>query len=519
MITASFIRYMIKYIIINVVFLLFTSCATVNFDYPKSESTAFTDTNDTYFARQFADEVDQRPQDRSGFYLLSNGIDALSARLLMAERAERSIDAQYYEIKNDAVGRAFIAALLRAADRGVRVRLLVDDITTLGYDAGMAGLDSHPNFEIRIFNPFSNRKFRKLDALTSFSRINRRMHNKSFTVDNQITLFGGRNIADEYYGAREDAAYFDLDVVSIGSIVKDMSNMFDTYWNHERAAPIPAFANLPKDPDAELIRIRNEIDDWRQEIVKTKYAEAVKKTYLEFERYEKEFIWAPYQLVYDSPDKAFKSKAKNVPSITAPIRESLLAAQQEIIIVSPYFVPLKKGIEALSNVQKSGVDITVITNSRAANNQALVHAGYAPARKPLLNNGIKIYEVRPTAEVIEFETVELSSAKATLHAKAYIVDRNEIFIGSFNFDPRSANINTELGTIIKSSELSNLFAEEIIAALKKNTFELYVNDNGGLQWRAFNDGNEVIFTKEPHTSWWHRWIGGFLQLLPIKSQL
>ena len=350
-------------IVFAVIFL--TSCASVNFDYPKTESKAFSDadTSATYFAKQFADEVDAHPRNQSGFYPLSNGIDSLSARLLMADRAERSIDAQYYEIKNDTVGRAFIAALLSAAERGVRVRLLVDDINTLGYDAGMAGLDSHPNFEIRVFNPFSNRKFRKLDALKDFSRINRRMHNKSFTVDNQVALFGGRNIADEYYGARQDAIFFDLDVVSIGPIVKEISNMFDAYWNHERAAPIPAFANLPKDPEAELIRIRKELDDWREEIVKTKYAEIVQETILEFVKNDKKFTWAPYQLVYDSPDKVFKSKAKNVTSIATPIRESLLAAKQEIIIVSPYFVPLKRGIEALSEIQESGVDVTFTTTS------------------------------------------------------------------------------------------------------------------------------------------------------------
>ena len=508
-----------KQLIFTAVIFISASCATVNFDYPKTESTAFTDIDDTYLAKQFADEVGQHPQNQSGFYFLPNGIDALSARLLMADHAERSIDAQYYVIKNDDVGRAFIAALLRAADRGVRVRLLVDDIDTLGYDAGMAGLDSHPNFEIRVFNPFANRTFRKLDAIKDFSRINRRMHNKSFTVDNQITLFGGRNIANEYFGAQEDAAFFDLDVASVGTIVKDISNMFDAYWNHERAAPIPAFAKLPKDPDAELIRIRKELEDWQQEIVKTKYAKVVRKTYIEFEKYEKEFIWAPYQLVYDSPDKAFKSRAKNVPSITTPIRESLLAAQREIIIVSPYFVPLKRGIEALTKIHGKGVNVTILTNSRAANNQALVHAGYSPARIPLLKNGIKIYEVRPTAEVIEFETVEFSSAKATLHTKAYIVDRNEIFIGSFNFDPRSAKINTELGVIVKSPDIANSMAEKVDAALKTKTFELFINDNGGIVWRAYNDGDEVILTREPHTSWWHRLIGGFLQLLPIKSQL
>jgi len=233
-------------------FALLHGCASVDFDYPKPASNALTDTGDTYYGKQLDGLAEQHPGE-AGFYPLSNGIDALAARLLLAERAERTLDAQYYLIKQDIVSHAFINALLRAADRGVRVRLLLDDIFTSGYDAGMAGLDSHPNFEIRIFNPFARRSARFMDGLTNFSRVNRRMHNKSFTVDNQITIIGGRNIADEYFGAREDAKFGDLDVLGVGPVVNDISNMFDTYWNHERAAPIAAFADMPDDPAAELI--------------------------------------------------------------------------------------------------------------------------------------------------------------------------------------------------------------------------------------------------------------------------
>ncbi len=207
------------------------SCATVNFDHPKEATYKLTKTDTTYLGEQLKDVATQHPNDHSGFYILSDGIEALSARLLMAEQAERSIDAQYYLIKNDITGHAFIAALLRAADRGVRVRLLIDDFFTNGYDAGMFGLNSHPNFEIRVFNPFANRAHRYLDALTSFSRINRRMHNKSFTVDNQLTIIGGRNIGDEYFGANEDTAFYDIDVAAIGPVVNNVSNMFDKFSN------------------------------------------------------------------------------------------------------------------------------------------------------------------------------------------------------------------------------------------------------------------------------------------------
>jgi len=477
------------------------------------------DTEDTFLGQQLVEIANQHPGE-SGFFPISDGIDALAARLLLAGRAERTIDAQYYLIKNDHTGNAFINVLLQAADRGVRVRLLVDDMFTGGYDTGMAALDSHPNFEIRIFNPFARRSARFMDGLTSFSRINRRMHNKSFTIDNQITIIGGRNIADEYFGAREDAKFGDLDVVGIGPVVQDVSDMFDSYWNHERAAPIAAFAKMPEDPAAQLEVLRERLEESRQSIMTSKYAAAVKDQVLEYvETDTSGFIWAPYSLAVDSPDKTYKKKAKEVASITTPLRESLLSAKSEIIIISPYFVPLKTGIEALSEMQRSGVNVTVITNSLAANNQASVHGGYAPSRKPLLMAGVRIFEVRPDAEVAGSELVAASGAKATLHTKAFFVDRREAFIGSFNFDPRSANINTELGVIIRSPELAEVFSERIMKALPNNTYEVFLNEKGKLRWRGLENGEEVIFDKEPQTTGWQRFVAGFMRILPIRGQL
>jgi putative cardiolipin synthase len=260
------IHILLRHLVVVFALALTSACATIDFDYPRSPSLAVQDTDDTNLGRQVDREVANHPTNESGFYPIYDGIEALAARLSMAERAERSIDAQYYLIKRDIVSTVFIDALLRAADRGVRVRLLLDDIFTAGYDAGMAGLDSHPNFEIRIFNPFGRAGGRILNAITDFSRINRRMHNKSFTVDNQITLIGGRNIADEYFGAREDARFSDLDVVGIGPVVQQVSEMFDAYWNHETAFPLPAFAKMPEDPAAELERVRGVLLASRPEI-------------------------------------------------------------------------------------------------------------------------------------------------------------------------------------------------------------------------------------------------------------
>jgi putative cardiolipin synthase len=497
-------------------------CATVDFDYPKQVSVSIpaADTADTYLGKQLGGLESAHPAGESGFVPISDGIDALAIRLLLAERAERTIDAQYYLLKDGITGSAFVRVLLRAADRGVRVRLLLDDMFTSGYDAGMAGLDSHPNVEIRIFNPFASRSARFWDGITGFSRINRRMHNKSFTVDNQMTLIGGRNIADEYFGAREDAKFGDLDVLGIGPVVQEVSAMFDDYWNHERAAPVEAFAKMPDDPAAELERLRTELEQASQEIKKSKYAAAVRDQegkYIDSDA--SEFVWASYTLAVDSPDKNIKSKAATADSITTPLRESLLSAEKEMLIISPYFVPKKSGIESLIAVQERGIQVTIITNSLAANNQASVHGGYAPSRKPLLKAGVKIFEVRADADVSGSQFVAASGAKATLHTKAFVVDRKEAFIGSFNFDPRSANINTELGVIIRSPEIAADLADQVESNVGKQTFEVFLNEKGKLRWRGIDNGQEVIFKKEPQTTWGQRFVAGFYRMLPIRGQL
>ncbi len=506
---------------LGIISVALSACASIDFDYPRTESTSLVDTDDTYLAEKIIPTVAQQPDDYAGFYPLADGIDALSARLLLAARAERSIDLQYYLIKNDTVGRALLKALLDAADRGVRVRLLLDDIFTSGYDSGMAALDSHPNFEIRIFNPFNRGAAgRTLGAATSFRRVNRRMHNKTFTVDSQITIIGGRNIADEYFGAREDAQFGDLDVIGIGPVVSDVSVMFDSYWNHETALPVLAFTKPLDDAGGTLDKLRVSLNESAERIKETRYAEAVLDRVMEqVEADTSAFTWASYSLVYDSPDKGVSSKAKSAGSVLTPLADSLRAAAREVLIVSPYFVPRKSGIEAFSNMQRRGVDVTIVTNSLAANNQFTVHGGYAPSRKPLLKNGVQIFEVRPDAEVLGTEYVDSDNGRATLHTKAFIVDRERVFIGSFNFDPRSANINTEMGVIINDANLATYFAERVKEALPIKAYTVFLDENNRVRWRGYDGANETIYKKEPGTSWWQRFKAGFVRFLPIRSQL
>ena len=345
------------------------------------------------------------------------------------------------------------------------------------------------------------------------------MHNKSFTVDNQITIVGGRNIADEYFGAREDSKFGDLDVIGIGPIVQEVSNMFDTYWNHSTALPAPAFVKEIEDPESALEELRQNLEGALAEIADSKYAIAVGARFRMYtESGESLFEWSPYKLVVDSPDKGIKKKAKEADSITTPLLESLRSAEKELVIVSPYFVPRKRGIEGLSEIQARGVKVTIITNSLAANNQFTVHGGYAPARKPLLKAGVSIFEVRPDADVAGTEFIDATGATATLHTKAFIVDDREVFIGSFNFDPRSANINTELGVIIYDPEMALVYGTLIEQALPSQTYEVFLNEKGKVRWRGYVNGEEVIYKKEPETTWGQRFAAGFARIIP-KSQL
>ena len=498
-----------------------SGCATVDFDYPKTESYAIEEADDTRIGRRWAELAAEHPGE-SGFHLLDDGIQALASRLLLSERAERTIDAQYYLISNDMTGKLFIQFLLRAADRGVRVRLLLDDIQTQGYDVGMVALDSHPNFEIRIWNPFARGGNRNLTNMTSFGRINRRMHNKTFTVDNRLVLIGGRNIADEYFGAREDANFGDLDAVGVGPVVQEVSRQFDTYWNDKYAVPVLGFADPIDDPEAALSDLRTRLEQAGEEARTTRYAEAFRAALEDVEQLTMEdFTWASYELVYDSPAKSRGEELEADEKITTPLRQALEDAQSEILIVSPYFVPRKNGEEFLIGLRDKGVDVKVITNSLASTNHAIVHTGYAPSRKPLLKRGVKLYEYRVDQAVGGAEDVEGAKlSEGNLHTKAFLVDRKVFFLGSFNMDPRSALINTELGVIIKSEEMGARLGEVTDAGLPVRTYEVILNENGGLRWIGYDDnGEQFVLDKEPNTTWWQRTSTNMMRILPIKGQL
>lgn len=494
-------------------------CATVDFDAPKPSSRALTDTSDTTLG-EFLAKYSDHPANESGFYLISDSIDALAIRLLLTEYAQRSIDAQYYMIDNDIIGKVFFTSLLRAADRGVRVRLLIDDINTSDMEHKLAGLADHPNIELRLFNPFANRSFRMFDAW-DFQRVNRRMHNKSFTLDNQVTIIGGRNIAKEYFAANTEYNFGDLDTLAIGPVVSDTSRMFDSYWNHRNAIPYTQLSRQKPDGGARLKAVRDSLQDNTEALRDTPYADAVYDSLEEYmDDASRRFTWAPYELVYDSPDKSISAEeAEDARSIVTPLSRTARSAQESLMIISPYFVPRKSGIEALAQMQDNGVQVEVITNSLASSDHLLVHGGYASCRKPLLEHGVKFFEVRDDVRVSGTRRARTHKTKSSLHTKAFIVDQRYFFMGSFNWDPRSAKINTELGIIIDSPEISTDITRQIYATAPGNTYQVFLNEEGSLRWSAIEDGVEVISDREPDTSFFTRLLANLGSLLPIKSQL
>ncbi len=334
---------------------------------------------------------------KSGFWLLGDGLDAFAARVLLAEAADRTIDVQYYLYHNDVTGRILTYRLLRAADRGVRVRLLLDDMTTKGIDTPLATLDAHPNIEVRIVNPYANRGFRGLETLTRFDAVTRRMHNKSFTVDNLITVVGGRNIGDEYFGTHENVNFGDLDVLALGPVASEVGQQFDLYWNSDIVYPIATLAREAGD----LEELRGELAAFDEAQRASPYVQRLHSSELvkDFIAGRIDFQWGQALVFYDLPQK-LTSDPDDRSTHMAPrlLPATLGSLERDLLIFSPYFVPGKHGVVILTDLEKRGVQVRILTNSLASTDVGVVHAGYAKYRKPLLQGGVEIYEFKPDAD-------------------------------------------------------------------------------------------------------------------------
>lgn len=496
--------------------LTFSGCVSIPLDHPKTPTTALTNTTDTYLARESATWRDGQLQG-NGFYSLSKGQDAFGARLVLMNRAERSIDAQYFLMKPDNAGLVFTNKLMEAADRGVRVRLLLDDIFTTVDDAYFSFMNAHPNIEVRIFNPVSRKGLYLLNYVGHFSLANRRMHNKSFIVDNQAAIVGGRNIAAEYFQLETTGEFIDFDMFATGPIVGEISDSFDTYWNNELAVPMEV---ISKAPDQELLEQKwQAVRLLMEKAGNSIYADAINSSLMrQFSTNELDPYMAEARMIVDDPSKLRAEISDEHQVVATEIAQTLNEAKQEIILLTPYFIPGKSGIEFVRKLRDKGVKIVLLTNSLASNNHTVVHSAYSSYRKDLLKAGVELWEARANASEITVESDSTTLTEPlTLHTKGILIDRRQVFVGSLNLDPRSIDINTEMGLLIESEELVSEMTDGVLAHIPKIAYRLQLDDSGNISWHANIDGRDVVETTEPLTSWWRRFTAWFLKIVPEQQ--
>lgn len=505
--------------------LVLNSCATLPQNTERTASSAYMDTDDTGMGQHYRDLKIAHPGE-SGFVPLGSGLDAFVARAIMANAAERSIDAQYYLLHGDLTGLLFIDQLIKAADRGVRVRLLVDDMDLEGRDLGSSVLDSHPNIEVRIFNPFSRKTGRVLQFVTRFGKVTRRMHNKSFTVDNQATVVGGRNIGDEYFDAHPDMAFADLDVYAIGPVVGEVSSFFDKYWNSELAYPATVLRGTPATPE-EIEQKKRVLAEFVASQSDSQYIQALRNSNLahKIRGGDVDFEWGMAEVVADEPEKILHDISRREYHLTPKLEKYTAGVTDEFIIFSPYFVPGKKGTAFLSDLSESGVRVRILTNSLASTDVGVVHAGYARYRMRLLRAGVELYEMNKKLSRNERKEKKgpYGSSKASLHTKSFIFDREHVFIGSLNLDPRSVFENTEIGVVLTSPPLAEGMAAWFDDNIDTIAFRLELHErrdgSEGILWHGMVDGKPKTFNVDPFTGFWRRFGVDLVSLLPIESQL
>jgi len=500
---------------------LMTGCASLPPLEGRIATTAFSDTAGTRLGRAVAAEVAANTG-RTGVHPLPEGPAAFAARVVLAAAAEKSIDAQYYIWHGDQTGYLLFEALWQAAERGVRVRLLLDDLNTGGLDPTIAVLDAHPNIEVRLYNPVLQRGARTLNFLTDFARVNRRMHNKSFTADNQVSVVGGRNIGNEYFGAGGGVVFADLDVIAVGAAVPEISKEFDLYWNSPSAYPAARFVGAPGPDGAADLKAR--FAATRADPESVTFLEAARNTSLVRNLLGGQLAleWTLARAVYDDPAKTLDTTARTDVLLFPELVRTIGRPEKSFDLVSPYFVPGEEGTVALVALASRGVKVRVLTNSLASSEANIVHSGYAKRRRDLLRAGIQLYEIKTTAaQEARDEKVKLgSSASSALHAKTFAVDRSRVFVGSFNFDQRSARLNTEMGLVIDSPALARQLAERFDTAAPIVAYEVRLGSDGrSLEWIERTTAGEVRYDTEPGTTWFQRWSVDVLSIFPVDWML
>lgn len=481
------------------------------------ESTYVPASEGTTLGRAVLETAADHP-DQSGVVPLFDGRDALAARILMARRAEETIDAQYYIWQADTTGWLLLEELRAAAERGVRVRLLLDDNGIPGLDSVLAALDAHENVEVRLFNPFTLRSPKLASFLFDFSRLNRRMHNKAMIVDGAAAIVGGRNIGDIYFAYGDGIAYFDLDVMAIGPIVDDVSSNFDDYWNSESS--YPANTILPA-TEGGMEELATAVDAAATSARGSGYLEATASAPLVSRVIAGDpvFEWTDVTLVSDDPSKGLGNTDRDA-LLMGRLAGLLGTPEKRVDIVSAYLIPGRAGTELITGWEEDGVETRLVTNSQEATDVPPVHSAWIKYRDDLVRAGTEVFELRARPDLDESMTLAqmLTGSMSSLHAKTFAVDDARIFIGSFNFDPRSASLNTEMGLLIESPDMARRLAEAI--EQQNTVYEVALDDDADLIWiEQQPDGAQVIWEEEPNTTAFQRGMVRFLSWLPVEWML
>nr|WP_246480509.1 phospholipase D family protein [Motiliproteus sediminis] len=467
---------------------------------------------ETALGRQGASLLASRERggpDQSGFVALSRGQDALAARIALIRGAEQSLDLQYYIWHDDLSGALLARELLHAAQRGVRVRLMLDDLDMADKYPALLTLDAHPQISVRLYNPFRHRSWRGLNLLLEPSRLNHRMHNKSLTVDGAFSVVGGRNVGDEYFDISGHSTFADMDVLMVGPAVAEVAAAFDRYWNSKWVVPFVA-----EEGRESLVGATTSAPPPLPESV-------AQHTYLASGAIGRlPFVWGRAEVLYDPPGLIDAKSELADSAVVSHMGRWVTQIGAELIIVSPYFVPGEALVEQLGDLVDNGVSVKVLTNSLATNDVTLVHAGYMRYREPLLQQGVELWEMK--ARSLPPQNKENQSAagssRASLHAKVIGVDRRYLFVGSFNMDPRSAYINTEMGVVFESEPLAQGLSDAFALSIAQRAYQVNISD-GRLSWKEWREDGDVTYQSEPNTTLWQRLMASMLSWIVIEDLL
>lgn len=465
---------------------------------------------------------EQLAQGLSAYLALDDAFISIASRLHLINKAQYNLDLQYYIWEDDSIGQLMLAELLKAADRGVKVRLLIDDQNGTQLDSNLKQLAQHPNFEIKIFNPYKFRKLRVIDYAFRFKNINHRMHNKLIIADGAIAVTGGRNISREYFEASDNFQFTDMDILFYGTAVKHANTVFHQFWHDDLSYPVPQL--LGEGHPEQLARLRKyyELTALQKDQLKSRIELAAQQINEHLKA--RKMNWAKAYFVADAPDK-IRGQASPDQLIYRQMINIMGEPKQHLELVSAYFVPTRKGTDYLATLVQNGVNVRVLTNSFLANDVPLVHAFYQQYRQDLLKNGVKLYEFKPYIERTkrtwyEIVTGNVIPAKgknaSSLHAKFFDID-GMVFIGSFNFDPRSANLNTEVGLVVESDLLQNQISTALNTYLPQIAYELKLNSQGEVIWLDHHkDGSSTEYSHDPESTKFQRFAMKAVSYLPIE---